>query len=118
MSHTIESVEHWPSGDTRIFPFVVPDEDSDVDDARKDITAATVDWKLEDTTTGDTVISESDSGVDVNITNASEGEFEVEVDKSATEDLADTYREIIKITDSAGNRSSWAGRVKISEIEK
>lgn len=118
MSHTIEYVEHWPSGDTRIFPFVVPDEDSDIEEERKNITAADIKWKLEDPITGDTVLSETDSGVDVNITNASEGEFEVKVDKSATENLADTYREIIRITDSAGNRSSWAGRVKISEIEK
>lgn len=117
MSHTIESVEHWPSGDTRIFPFVVPDEDSDVEDARKDIASANIEWKLEDSTTGNTVLSDSDSGVSTTITDASNGEFEVEVDKTATESLEGTYREIIKITDSAGNRSSWAGRVEISKIE-
>lgn len=117
MSHTIESVEHWPSGDTRVFPFVVPDEDSDVDGARKDITAATISWKLEKTASGTVVLSDSDSGVSTTITDASNGEFEVEVDKTATESLEGTYREIIKITDSAGNRSSWAGRVEISKIE-
>lgn len=115
MTHTIESVDHWPEGDTRIFPFAVTDEDTSND--RLDITGADIEWKLRDASKSEDVLSLNDTGVSLNITSATNGEFEVEVTKEATEDLEGDYREIIQITESSGERSSWTGRVKISAIQ-
>jgi len=115
MPYQIESVNNWPAGDTRIFPFIVEDEDSDSEFF--DLSGADIEWKLKDTVTDEVVLSLDDSGVSSTITNATEGKFEVEVDKSATSELEGRFREIIQITDSRGNLSTWNGRVEIEDID-
>lgn len=114
MTYQIESVDDWPSGDTRVFPFVVKDSDSS--DDFFDITDADISWKLVDTLTSNTVLDSSNSDVTIVVNNASEGKFEVRVDKDATGGLDDSFREIIEITDSRGDKTTWAGRVEIDEV--
>jgi hypothetical protein len=115
MTYQIQKIDNWPSGDTRIFPFIVPDED-DPNSDRKDITSADISWKLKDTLEENIVLDDSDSGVSINVTDASNGEFEVVVEKEATESLEGRYREIIQIVDAVNNRSTWTGQVEIEDV--
>lgn len=115
MTYQIDSVDDWPSGDTRVFPFIVKDNDSS--DEFFDITDADISWELADIVTSDTVIDDSDSTVTIVVNNASEGNFEVRVDKDATDGLDGDYREIITIVDSRGDKTTWAGRIEIDDLK-
>lgn len=115
MTYQIEKIDNWPAGDTRVFPFIVPNED-DPDSDRKDISSAEITWKLKDVLDEEVVLDESDSGVNINITDASNGELEVRVEKGATSDLEGRYREIIRVVDATGDQSTWNGRVQIEDI--
>ena len=114
MSYEIEEIKDWPSGDTRVFPFYVLDEDSD--NEYLNISGAQIDWKLVRSIDSETVLSLGDSGVSSTIIEPNDGHFEIHVEKDATQDLEGEYREILKIVDSEGRQSSWEGRVEIEDI--
>jgi hypothetical protein len=115
MTYQIEKIDDWPAGDTRVFPFIVPDED-DPDSDRKDISGIDVTWQLKDIIDEQVVLDDSDSGVNITVTDASNGELEVQVEKGATSDLEGRYREIIQIVDATNDQSTWAGQVQIEDI--
>jgi hypothetical protein len=115
MTYQIETIDDWPSGDTRVFPFVVKDEDSS--DENFDLQGATFTWQLKDTISSEIVLDDSDTGVNIDVTDEAGGEFEVKVEKEVTSDLEGTFREIIKIEDSRGNKTTWNGRVVIEDID-
>lgn len=115
MSNTIESIEDWPKGDTRILPFSVIDEDAGGEDM--DITNADISWRLRDSVREEEVLSLDDEYVTLTITDALSGEFEITIEKEATEDISGNFREIIEIVDPEGRRHSWTGRVEIDTIE-
>ena len=115
MSHSIEEVRYWPEGDTRIFPFVITDEDSE--DDRVNISGAEITWKLYDNVSKEDVLSIEDEGVSIEIISESSGEFEIHIDKEATNDLTGRFREIIRVTDAEGNRTTWKSKVRISKVE-
>lgn len=116
MTHTIESVDHWPEGDTRVFPFIVPDRDADSEDARLNLSGADITWRLQNASTGEDVLDLSSDGVVLNIVSDINGEFEIRVEKEASEGIEGRFREIIRIVDDEGNRSTWKGRVNISKV--
>lgn len=76
-----------------------------------------LDWYLRDRVSSDKILSIDDDGVSLEITKPAEGEFEVSVDKTATEDISGQFREIVVLTDMSGNRTKWAGTIKIEDIE-
>lgn len=115
MTYKIEKIDEWPSGDTRVFPFTVPDED-DANSEFKDITNAEVTYKIKDPLNETVVLDDGNSDVNINITDASNGELEVRVEKEATQGLEGKYREIIQITDTLGNRASWTGKIHVEDI--
>ena len=115
MTHTIDSVRNWPSGDTRIFPFTVLDEDSDGEPLN--IIGADINWYLRDRVSSDKVLSLDSDGVSLEIVEASEGKFEISVEKTATEDISGQFREIVILTDADDNRTRWSGTIRIKDIE-
>lgn len=115
MTHSIENIRHWPEGDTRIFPFVVTDRDSDGE--RLNLSGSDISWRLFNNVSNENVLSLDDAGVSIEMTDEMNGEFEIHVDKEATEELSGDFREIIRITDAEGNRSTWKAKVRISKVE-
>lgn len=116
MTYKIEKIDEWPSGDTRVFPFTVPNEDDESSEF-KDITNADITYKIKDPLAETVVLDDSNSDVNINIVDATNGELEVRVEKEATQDLDGKYREIIQITDALGNRASWTGKIHIENID-
>lgn len=115
MTHSIENIRHWPEGDTRVFPFIVTDEDSGGE--RLNLSGADITWRVFDNISEENVLSLDDDGISIELIDESNGEFEIHVDKEATEDLVGEFREIIRITDAEGNRSTWKAKIRISKVE-
>ena len=115
MTHTIDSVHNWPSGDTRIFPFTVLDKDSDGEPLN--ITNADINWYLRDRVSSDKVLSLDSDGVSLEIVEPFKGEFEISVEKTATEDISGQFREVVILTDADNNRTRWSGTIRIEDIE-
>ena len=115
MTHTIDSVDNWPSGDTRIFPFTVLDKDSNGEPL--DITNANIDWYLRDRISSNKVLSLNSNGVSLEIVEPSKGKFEISVEKTATEDISGQFREMVILTDANHNRTRWSGTIRIKDIE-
>lgn len=116
MTYQIEEIDDWPTGSTRILPFQVPNED-DANSDWKDITGADITWELKDRLDDSVVLDGSDSNVSIDITDGTNGEFEVVIEKEATDDIEGKYREVIIITDATGDREKWNGQVHIEDID-
>jgi hypothetical protein len=101
-----------PSGDTRLLPFTVIGEDG----TAQSLVGATLEYRLEDDDTG-TVASVSDSGIQIVNRSDADGTFEVELSASLTESLdPDRYREVLTITDDAGNVTQFVGQLYILTV--
>jgi hypothetical protein len=101
-----------PAGDTRKLPITVTKENG----STFELGGAEIKWKLQDTRTRDVVLSIDDSGVSIVDRIDSEGKFEIKLDTEATIDLEPSdYREKLQIYDSNGNRTTWIGKVYITE---
>ena len=112
MSHTIKRTEHVPQSDAKILPFVVRNESG----SRVDLTGATISWQLRKRPPYEPALSLSDSGVRIVDRVDGQGEFAIRIDTDATAGLeATTYRERLRITDSAGDQTTWIGEVPIVE---
>lgn len=106
MTLHIEPNVSFPRGDYRRIQFKIVGEDGN----DYDLTGADIEWEIEDTRTRDNVLSLDDNGVDIINRDNSVGKFEVELETNATEDLRSTdYREVLKVIDGDGNRTTWVG---------
>jgi hypothetical protein len=108
----IEQLIQIPRGDTRRLPFSVSTPDS----TAQNLEGATITWRLGDER--DPVVSLSDPGVSIISRDDAAGEFVVELSASATDALSPRlYKEVVTITDDAGNVTQFIGQVKITPIE-
>ena len=114
MPNDLEPIDDHIGGDTLALPFAVPDEDADAADARKDLTGATVIWALVDWDER-VALSTADDGVTGVLTAPSAGEFEIQLDAGAGEDLHGTYEEWVRVITSSGERQTWTGEMTIEE---
>jgi nitrogen fixation protein FixH len=112
----LPDIEDWIAGDDRVLAFVVVDSNGDP----VDITGATVEWALferpYETDSADAVLDGSDSDVELvtdNRVDLTNGEWEVRVDGSATEDIWGAYTHRPKVTDADGNTASWIGTIDL-----
>ena len=110
MTHTITATDHLPQSDAKVLPFVVRNEDGE----RLDLTNAEIEWQLRARSPYEPALSLSDPGVNIVDRVDEQGEFAIRVDTDATDGLeARTYRERLRITDSAGDQTTWIGEVPI-----
>lgn len=107
----------WLSGDNRTLAFAVADGNGN----RVDISNATVTWSLHErpyeSDVSTAVLSGQDSNVEVvtdNRVNTDEGDFEVRIGASATEDLWGEYYQRPKVTQPDESTASWRGEVVIT----
>lgn len=116
MAHTIEDLDHHWSGDTLILAFVVWDGDAD-NDQRKDISNASIDWWL--TRNNEVVLSVDDSSVTPTITDAANGEFEIQLDRGATDALDDyTYDERLRLIDANDQQVTFGASFSVSDTQR
>lgn len=113
MSHTIESIDHYWAGDTLHLQFVV--WDGDVGGTRKPLTGASFEWWLQ--TRGETALSLEDTSVSVTSIESTEvGEFEIVIEKGATDDLGSiSYAERLRIVDSDGRQSTFGATFTVND---
>jgi hypothetical protein len=112
----LPTVEDWISGDDRTLAFQVVDANGNA----VDISNASVAWELyrrayEDDPTN-AVVTGSDSGVELvndNRVDTSNGEWEVRIDGSVTDDEYGEYHQRALVTQADGTTATWRGRVVI-----
>lgn len=104
----------WLSGDNRTLAFTVTDDQENP----VDISNATVTWSLHErpyeSDASTAVLSGQDSDVEVvtdSRVDTSQGEFEVRIESSATEDLWGEYHQRPEVTQPDGSTASWRGDV-------
>lgn len=103
----IEQTVRVPRGDAKIVPFILTDEDND---EPLDVENIEITWQLEDTRTRDDILSLEDNGVQIVFRDPSTGEVQIKIETDATKDLRATdYREVLQVTDSDGDRTTWVG---------
>lgn len=115
MTHEIPRNDHYVGGESIIWQYTIEKEDG----TAKNLSGATVDWYLfnsrgEDT--ADALLDTSSNGISVTITDAANGKAEVEIDGSATEDLAGgRYWQRLVVVDDSGNTQIWNGDFPIQQ---
>ena len=103
----INETVRMPKGDAKIIPFVLTDEDTG---EPLDVDNISITWKLEDTRTREDVLSLDDDGVQITFRDSSTGKVQIKIDTNATNELdSSDYREILQVTDSDGDRTTWVG---------
>lgn len=113
MPHTIQKITSWLQGDSKRLEFSVT-EDGD----KFDITSADVDWWLtvnagEEKTSA--TLSDDDSGVTIDITDASSGRVDVTVSQGTTDGIVGMYWQYIRVDTPDNSRQTWRGPVEIEE---
>lgn len=105
------------AGDDRVLAFSVVDADGNT----VDIADATVSWSLHErpyeSDSSTAVLSGSDSDVEVvtdDRVNSADGDFEIRLDPSATDDLWGNYHQRPVIEQSDGTTASWVGKIVIT----
>lgn len=102
--HTIPAVEDVPLDDAILLSFSAEDNDG----STLELGGASIEWDLIDRVTGESVLSESDSGVTVQNRDNNAGTFEVKIDTDVTTDLDErTYLERVRITTQDGDLATW-----------
>lgn len=108
----IERELKFPRGDKRRVQFQVVDEDGDplpVEDFD-------ISWVLQDTRTRDTVLDLDSDGVILDVVESSAGKISIVLKTTSTSDLQSTdYREVLQVTDPDGDRTTWVGRIILTE---
>lgn len=107
MTHDLDSIDHYVQGDTVVLEYIIEDADSDTDDARKDLTGSTVEWKLKESGSGDVVLSADDADVSADVTDTTNGIIEVTIDAGATSTIRGQFDERLLITDADGNQNTF-----------
>lgn len=111
MSHNIEPYDHYTEGEYIRWEFTVTENGS-----AKSLIGASVEWHLLDSQgdlKADAVLTDSDSGVSMQITDGANGAIELEIESDATSDMADEYWHRVVVTDSNGRVEKWGGEFDI-----
>ena len=112
MTLNIEPTVRFPRGDKRRIQFQIVDEDKDPIDT----TDYSIEWVLQDTRTRDQVLSLEDNGVSIDARDDYIGKFDILLKTTSTSDLQSTdYREVLQVTDPDGDRTTWVGRIILTE---
>lgn len=84
------------------------------DGSAKDLTNSSASWEVSKGPDRRTELSGSDSGVDVSITDAANGEVTITVDEGATDGMVGAYHHQLRVTDSVGDKAVvTTGRLEI-----
>lgn len=112
MTLHIEPTVKFPQGDKRKIQFQIVDEDGDPEDT----TDYEIEWVLQDTRTREEVLSTDDTGVSIDARDDYIGKFDILLETDATDDLTPSdYREVLQITDTDGDQTTWVGEVVLME---
>jgi len=112
MTLQIEPTVEFPRGDKRRIQFQILDDEGN----EEDTTDYEIEWVLQDTRTREEVLSLDDTGVSIDARDDYIGKFDVLLETDATNDLSPSdYREVLQVTDSDGNRTTWVGRIVLTE---
>lgn len=113
----LPTVDDWISGDDRTLAFTVTDDDGN----GIDISTASVNWELYEyeynDDTSNATLSGSDSGVELvtdSRVDSANGDWEVRLDGSATDDLWGEYYQRPRVVQSDGSQATWLGTVVIT----
>jgi len=113
----LPDVDDWLAGDDRVLAFTVTDDQGN----GIDISNATVTWLLAEREyiddDADAVLTQDDSGVEIvtdNRVDTSNGEFEVRIDGSATEDQYGEFYQRPQVEQTDGTVATWRGEVVLS----
>lgn len=117
MSFDIDPIEERIEGDALKIPFIVKDGDSS--NNRKDITGSSISWDIRDDRLTQPDITDQTSGVNINITDAQNGEFHVKIDTDVTDSLSGGRDiQVVQIEDQNGNKSTSMGVVRLTGLEQ
>lgn len=109
----VTDAELWYAGDSRTLSFEVNQDDG----TDLDITGASLTWQLfgDAYTTGssNTEIDDGDSDVEITVTDASKGLFEVTVDQGATSGLWGEHHQRVTVDPKDDSKQTWRGSVII-----
>ena len=112
MSHLIEPNGHYIAGETVKWSFTI-----EIDDKAKDLTNANIEWYLVSNrgdSDNDALYDHTDTGITAQVTNATEGELEVVIDKDVTTgDGGSRFWHRLLVTDDQGRTQIWNGHFPI-----
>jgi len=101
----------FPRGDSRILPFEVREGTSAFD-----LTGAEIEWAL--LRDGREVLNLKSEFVDIQNRDDVSGEFEIKLEKGATEKLDPYgYDERLRITDANGDRNTFTGNLRVQPTQ-
>lgn len=104
-------------GDTLVIPFVVPDQD-DPNRDRLPLGDAEITWELRESKYDDPKLTDSDPEVQVDKTDAANGEFEVKIEKGATDSFAGDNVQVVVIEDGVGDQSTAVGKITLTGVKR
>lgn len=114
-NHDIRPIDRYIEGDSLRMLFTAKDLDSDL--VVKNLTGSDISWELHPRSQHfPAELTLDDSGVDLNISDADEGEFEIEIAKEATEQFRGKNVQVIEIVDDNDKKSTVTGQLKIIGI--
>lgn len=111
MTEEGQDFEMW-SGDSQVINIQITEGDAATP---RNLTSDDVRWVLADSAGDTPIIEKSTTGSDVVKTNPSEGEIEVRLDKSDTEEMYGRYHHEAEVEDDQGRELTvMSGSVKIN----
>lgn len=115
MPHETAAIEHYLSDDSREIDYTVTEADSDT---TIDVSGADLSWYVverEYEAEADAVLSDGDSGVEIDTSTVdpTAGEVRIDVDKDATTDLWGRYTAKLVLEQGANDRTTWRSRLTI-----
>lgn len=116
MSYDITPPEPYGAGESLEQQITIEEDGSP-----KDITDASVKWELVNTQgdeRSEAVLTESDSGVTVTVTDATNGRIDITIDQDVTTDFARTmpYWQRLIVDDAGSHKQIWSGPFPIDRV--
>lgn len=115
MTHTINTVTDHVEGESLTQEFTVEENNSP-----RDISGATVNWYLvasQGTASSNAKYDDTDSGINVSITNAASGRVDVEITQDTTSGDGDSryWQRLVVDDDGSAGKQIWGGYFPIYE---
>lgn len=102
-----------PQGDARVLPFTVTDAETG---NPVDLTDATIEWGLYTRAENTEVLSLDEQGVEIQVRDNSNGEFEIKLESTTTSGLElGLYKEYLTITNADNDRTTFIGEIQLLE---